>query len=243
MKYAPYSFSKINVFFDCPKKFDFTYINKIKKDEFHEEPPYFIRGRFIHNYIANRLSGGDGLLNSKYGSVDAEDKMNLVEAADNALENPYVAMSYEFEVTEIEKQIWLGSNLKSSGKLGAAMKGYIDYYAVQDDFGMIIDWKTGRYRENPSYSQLEMYAIWLMSKYKEVDEVDLMFYYIEHDNFSVKTVTREEIDDLKYNLVERISIIEEETEFAPNPETKKCNACEFFGTCLEKYEILGLDNF
>ena len=32
MKYAPYSFSKINTFFDCQKKFEFTYVNKIDVD-------------------------------------------------------------------------------------------------------------------------------------------------------------------------------------------------------------------
>ena len=30
MKYRPYSYSKINTYTSCPKKFDFKYIQKIK---------------------------------------------------------------------------------------------------------------------------------------------------------------------------------------------------------------------
>ena len=54
MKYMPYSFSKINTFKQCQKKFEWTYVNKKPIDKNYSDPSFFQRGRFIHQYIANK---------------------------------------------------------------------------------------------------------------------------------------------------------------------------------------------
>jgi len=239
MKYAPYSFSKINTFFDCQKKFEFTYVNKIDIDEGYTDPTYFVRGRFIHKYIADRLSGGDGMLD-RFGGIDVDDKLHLVECADNTLDNEYISMTYDFETTDVERQINLNQYLKPSNKARAALSGYVDYMAVQDDFAVVVDWKSGKHREKPNYSQLELYAIWIMGKYTGVNEIDMIFYYVEHDKMSVKTVTRDEVIDFKDRLENSIDIIEN-TETFEISETKQCIHCKFCNTCMDKYGILGLD--
>lgn len=236
MKYAPYSFSKINTFFDCQKKFDFTYVNKVDIDRDYEDPSYFKRGRFMHAYIAERLNGGDGSRLRQY-DVEAEDKMELVDSVDLVLANEYLSMTYDFEINKIESPIYLDKDLEPTPTKGnSALGGFVDYYTVQDDFGMLVDWKSGRYHDDPSYLQLELYAIWLFQKYPQITEVDLVFFYVEHNKFSMKTITPHDVDDLKNELMMKIDLIENTEEFEINP-SKQCAKCQFFNTCVEEFNI------
>lgn len=236
MKYSPYSFSKINTFFDCQKKFEFTYVNKIEIDKDYQDPSYFKRGRFLHAYIANRLNGGDGTSMKQY-NVDTNDKMNLIDCADKILENEYISISYNFDVNKIESYICLDSDLiPTNSKDKSALSGYVDYYAVQDDFGMIVDWKTGKYNTNPSYDQLELYSIWLFQKYPQLTEIDMVFFYAEHNKFELKTIKPADVKKLKDDLKSKIDTIENTTIFNTS-ESRHCVKCAFFNTCLEKFNI------
>jgi CRISPR/Cas system-associated exonuclease Cas4 (RecB family) len=236
MKYAPYSFSKIKTFFECQKKFDFTYVNKIDIDKDYTDPRYFVRGRFLHSYIAERLKGGDGLDMGSY-KIEEEEKMNLVNVAENALENEYIGLTFTYDFNRVERQIFLGPELEPfEKKAGCAMTGYVDYYAFKDDFGAIVDWKTGKFRKDPCFSQLKLYAIWLFQKQPQLTEIDLVFYYVEHEELVVKTVTKMDIVDMMEELTTKIDTIENTTEFEIN-ETKFCSDCQFYNTCIEEFGI------
>jgi len=231
MKYAPYSFSKIQTYFTCQKKFDFSYINKIEIDCDYSDPSYFVRGRFLHSYLADRLNGGDGLSSSGKYSVSTEDKLKLIECGDAALENEFVQMSFDFDVTMIEKSISLDIDLKpATSKKDIAIKGFCDYFAVSNDYAMIIDWKTGKHRDNPNFSQLELYAIWVLQQHPEITEMDLLFYYVEHDKFELKTVFTDDLKKLKKDLSSKIKTIEN-TELFEKNIGNHCNDCPFLTSC------------
>ncbi len=235
MKYGPYSFSKINTFFNCQKQFEYTYILKTEIDTNYETPTYFKRGRFIHQYIANRLNGGDGFI-KKYVDIPVEEKLVLTEAADIILNNEYITLSYDFEITSVEQTINLDINLNPIG-VKDAFTGSIDYFAIQDDLAIIVDWKSGKYRENPRYDQLELYSIWIASRYKGVKEVDLVFSYIEHNVLSVKTIQIDEIIDFKNKLKEKIDTIENTNIFELNV-SKQCYSCPYFKHCSDEFGII-----
>lgn len=235
MKYAPYSFSKINTFFNCQKQFEFTYVNKIDVDKEYTDPSYFVRGRFIHKYIADRLSGKSGIING-FNDMDVDDRLALIECGDVTLANEFISMTFDFDTHGIEKSIMLSGDLKPTGK-DAALKGFIDYFAVKDDYGLIVDWKSGRYRPDPNYNQLELYAIWLLEKHQEITEIDLMFFYVEHNKFCIKTITRDEILLLKETIQAKIDLIEATDEFEINP-SKQCYQCKFFNTCSDEFGII-----
>jgi CRISPR/Cas system-associated exonuclease Cas4 (RecB family) len=236
MKYAPYSFSKITTFLECQKKFDFTYVNKIAIDKEYIDPSYFIRGRFLHAYIADRLKGGEGIDIGVY-NIDEQEKMNLVDIAENTLTHEYVSFTFDFDLNMIEKQIFLGSKLEPvSVKNEAAFVGYIDYIAAKDDLGIIIDWKTGKHKEDPNFAQLELYAIWLFQKKPQLTEIDLIFFYVEHDALVNKTVTRKNVEEMKEDLTSVIEIIEHTEEFEIS-ESKNCVRCQFYQNCIKEFGI------
>lgn len=239
MKYAPYSFSKIHTFFECQKKFEFTYVNKISIDRDYEDPSYFKRGRFLHAYLADRLNGGDGSKLRRY-DVETNIKMDLIEYADKTLEHDLISFTYTFDTNMVESYISLDRNLEPTKiKDKSALGGYIDYYATQDDYGILVDWKSGKYHEEPNYSQLELYAIWAFQKFPHVNEIDLVFFYVEHNKFAIKTITPDDVEGLKLDLMAKIEIIENTEEFHTN-ESKHCVKCPFFNTCMEQFFITGL---
>jgi|LakMenEpi03Aug12_release.lakeMendotaPanAssembly.Ray.scaffolds.fasta_scaffold291333_2 CRISPR/Cas system-associated exonuclease Cas4 (RecB family) len=238
MKYAPYSFSKIQTFFECQKKFEYTYVNKIPIDYDYVDPIYFKRGRFLHAYIADRLNGGDGLTISRH-NIDIGEKLKLVEFADVTLNNEYISLTYDFNTNKVESFVALDHELKPSNKKNkSALSGYIDYYAVHDDYGMIVDWKSGKYHSTPHYFQLELYAIWIFQKYPEVTELDLVFYYVEHNKFQVKTINPNDVFELKTTLSAKITIIENTNTFEVN-KSKKCTSCQFFNVCNSEFGVVG----
>ena len=236
MKYAPYSFSKINCFKNCPQQFDWTYVNKIPIDVEYSDPSFFQRGRFVHKYLAHRLEGGAGEVYG-YNSVTVEDKMNLIESAENALSDEYITMTYEFDVTKVENELRLDFDLlPTTFDKEFAIKGFVDYYAVDGEVGIIVDWKSGNYQEESKYDQLELYALWVFQTYPNVKEIDLLFYYIEHNKFNLKTVTLEDAVEFRENLSDSIIEIEKTKEFTINP-SKSCQYCKFLETCRDKYDI------
>lgn len=232
MKYAPYSFSKISIFFDCPKKFEFAYINKIEKDDTYIDPIYFRRGRFLHAYIADRLNGGDGTKLKNY-NVSVDEKMKLTDMADDTLNHEYIMLTYDFDINSIETYISLDKNLEPTrSKIENAIGGYVDYFAIKDTFGTVIDWKSGKARKCPDFSQLELYAIWLFQKYPDLDELDLVFFYVEHNTLEFKTITPNDVFSLKNDLIYKIDTIEKTHTFSKK-ESDKCVECPFFNSCLK----------
>ncbi|RLC46961.1 MAG: hypothetical protein DRH57_04980 [Candidatus Cloacimonadota bacterium] len=234
MKYAPYSFSKINSFEHCQKQFEFTYVNKISPDVEYRDPIFFQRGRFVHAYLAHRLTGGAGEVYG-YNNVEIADRLKLIEDAENTLSNEYVALTLGFEVTNVEKEIRLDSNLLPTNG-DYAVNGYVDYYAVDGEFATVIDWKSGQYRPTQKFKQLELYALWLFQTYSEIKEVDLLYYFVEEQKYAFKTVTLEDVIELRNNLGVSINIIEATDEFELNP-SKSCEYCKFINTCRDKYNI------
>lgn len=237
MRYSPYSFSKINTYKHCQKKFEWTYVNKKNIDKNYSDPAYFQRGRFIHQYIAKRLLGQNIEING-YASIEIDDKLNLINQADEALENDYINITFDFDITEVEQPIKLDKSCKiSKSKKDSMFTGFIDYYAVHDNLGVIVDWKSGKFKDRPSFEQLQLYSIWLIEKYPQIDEIDLLFYYIEHNKFNIITIDKQSIIKFRDNLLSDISTIEKTDTFSINP-SKQCVYCPFFESCLDEFNIL-----
>jgi len=236
MKYAPYSFTKIKTFQHCPKQFEWKYVNKIELDDDYTDPLFFQRGRFVHQYIAKRLAGGTGEING-FMDIAVDDKLSLIENADESLNNEYISMTFDFDVTEIEKSMRLDYDLIATTEKGYALNGYIDYFAVHNNFAMIVDWKSGKYREDPRYDQLELYAIWLFQNYPEVEEIDLVFFYVEYNKFNMKTVTLDDIIEFRKKLRENILEIERTNDFEAKP-SRECVHCPFVNTCSLEHDIM-----
>jgi ATP-dependent exoDNAse (exonuclease V) beta subunit len=152
-KVAPWSFSKIKAFEQCPKQF---YHEKILKEhpfvetnatrygtEFHEAAEIFVRdGTSLDKRFIFALPMLESLL-AKRGEKIPEQKMGLTENL-----QPCGFFS---------KDVWF--------------RGIADLIILDDDLAWVIDYKTGKNARYADKGQLELMALTLFAHYPKVKKI------------------------------------------------------------------------
>lgn len=240
MKYKPYSYSKISTFNSCPRKFKFSYIDKIKVPQNMDA---LIKGSTIHyclenlNLPVNNYSEGVKNNIKKFPEV-----LSIVENFKNSeLGKKYL---YNIEKKPIQEyKIGLNENMEPyKYSKDALFYGIVDYICILKDSTdknllHICDFKSGKYKEQnyQDYNQLLFYAIYFFEQYK-VQKIKITFIYVEHNLENELLLTIDNLENYKNILKNNINEIENAVEFQNN-ETVLCNWCPYFLThCDSKIE-------
>ena len=75
-KYSPYSFSKIDSYSSCPRKFQHSYIDKIKVDK---EQIHLLKGKFIHNILERYRNPDISSIKPEKLNINTKDKNTYKE--------------------------------------------------------------------------------------------------------------------------------------------------------------------
>jgi len=252
-----YSHSRLGTFEDCPLKYKFNYIDKIKRDEesieaflgsrFHESMEKLYRDlRYriysleeLLNYYEDRWSKNyhEGILIIRK-EITADDYKNLGK---KCIEN-YYKRYYPFNqgrVLAIEKRVVI--DLQRDGKY--LVQGFIDRIDQQDDGTYEIhDYKTSGSLPEQNYfdkdRQLALYQIGTQNLWNDVDRVKLIWHYVSFDKEMSSTRSPEELKALKGDTISLIKKIENTEEFLPN-ESALCNWCVYPDLCpLQKHNFV-----
>lgn len=240
-KYSPYSFSRIESWASCPKKFEFQYIVKPPREDVAN--PILEKGTLFHavleHAIVNKLEDF---------SIDEELKalsdVEIEEIVTNALNftiksNIYKRIRKLKGVKIPEKEMLLCSDLKpTTDQSKALIRGFIDLLVIDEENKIcyIFDWKTGgKSKENlekwpKPKDQLELYAIWANQMY-DVDQIETAFVYVEHDHTANYSFKNKDIEHLKKKFKEKIDVIEKDTKFEKNL-SQLCAWCDYRTLCL-----------
>lgn len=235
LKFKPYSFSKISLFYQCPFKFKLKYIDKIK-------PPFEInkaleKGRFIHSLIENyfnstakledefKLSTKDEIENYKNIFESLKDKEFFKKLSKLKNKNVEMPLSLNFKKENVEAG---GLNYKAS------LIGFIDFFGfLEKNSIVIIDWKTGKVPKEPNILQVKIYALWAFLTFN-VETVHTCFYYVEHNKKKCFVFKNEDKEKIEKEILSKIKYIENEKEFRKQTsplcdycEMKNFNYCEF----------------
>lgn len=259
MKYSPYSYSKQGLFFDCKRKFKLSYIDKIPVSS---ENKALEKGNFIHLLLEAEISKSESvheeiqnyefkLLNDEditlcYNIVqtlkDTDYFKNLLSIGESRKSDIHCEKGFSFleDWIAIDKYI----NKEDEEYLECIMRGFIDLLILGSSSAVVIDYKTGKAKDMryQSWEQSELYALWVMSKYSNIKNVKVIYYYIEHDTVNSKIYTRDELTVLRTKFAKRLDKIENEIEF-PKNVTKLCTWCDYYkqGICvLTDSEILSI---
>jgi CRISPR/Cas system-associated exonuclease Cas4 (RecB family) len=110
--------------------------------------------------------------------------------------------------------------------------GIVDYICVKSGILYVLDWKSGRYKEERymDYSQLLFYAIYFFQKYKP-QKIMISYVYIEHNLENSIELDIEYLDNYKRELLTNIKNIESDLVFAEK-KSKLCNWCGFKELCF-----------
>jgi CRISPR/Cas system-associated exonuclease Cas4 (RecB family) len=200
-----FSYSKYSTWLNCPKKYEYLYIHKLKE----AASPILEHGNAIHKQM--------------------EEFLKL-----EGMPLPEIAKHFEKEVTEIKSskpdiEAWwtLDAALKACGSWdkSVAWRGRIDACYVKGNTLYIVDWKTGKVREK-NLEQLDVYAMMGFNLFPEVTTIIVELYYLEHGVKLTHEYARENKARLEQMWQARLRPFKEALEFPANP-TALCGYCSF----------------
>ena len=222
MKYSPYSFSKLSTHNQCNRKFKYTYIEKAPKSEKDMTP--LLKGGAVHSILEHYPNKSPHKLAEKYQHI-----------ANKFLETD-IAKEIFFGDSVREYDFGLTKDLKPTkyNDKEALFRGSIDYIFTTDKLNLI-DFKTGKAKEQKwqSFDQLMFYAIYFFQKYPNINEINISYVYVEHENYHNSIILeRQYLKNYISQLLTLIKNVETDTEFKKN-ESKLCDWCEFKEYCTK----------
>jgi len=241
MKYAPYSFSRMETWVGCPQKFRYIYILKPERTE--TPSPILEKGTLFHSVLEHSIT--DNLdnfsLDTTFKALNEGDIESIVtQSLTFTLESKiYKSIKSLSGVKTPEKEIFLNKELKpTQNNQEALIRGFIDLLIIDEESKIchIYDWKTGgKSKEDlkrwpKPKDQLELYAIWATQTY-DIETVETAFVYVEHDYMAKYTFTKNDIHGLKEKFSQRIDSIENDKTFC-RKISQLCAWCDFREDCV-----------
>ena len=241
MKYAPYSWSKISTFTQCPRKFKYKYIDKLPTE--FKPSIHLDKGKLIHLIFelerdiekikvhkdfkeikANNLLGADGIKNC----FKIHDDFVKSQLGDKILKFPRA-------FAEMPLGLDPELNITSYSADNVLLRGYIDdarFIEDNDDVMICNDWKSGKIPQKQSWGQLLYYSIGLFSK-TPVEKILLNYVYVEHDHLESKIVYRKDLEKYRTALYKTIDVIESCPDYHKE-ENGLCNFCDYEEICMQE---------
>ena len=221
MKFAPYSFSRIDSHRHCPRKFKYKYVDKVP--EGYTDRTALLKGGAVHSVFEHYPDESPHKL--------APDYKHIVE---------------NFLKTNLGKEIFFGKSVREYdfgitedfeicdyNDSKAMFRGSIDFIRTDDQGLILVDWKTGRAKEitYQDFSQLMWYAIFFFTKYSKINNITIRYVYVEHENHdNTLVLSREHLENYKKTLIDSIDTIETDSEFNKN-QSKLCDWCAYKDHC------------
>lgn len=260
-----YSHSRLSCFEQCPRKYFYQYIAKIKIEE--EEGIEGFLGTLVHDALeklyrdringkllsvdelvdsfktewAKRYHDGIVIVRTEY---TAEDYRNVGE---ECLRKYYARHAPFDQSTTIALEERVTFKLDDAGKYG--LVGFIDRLSQAPDGRYEIhDYKTNArlpsQEDKDGDRQLALYQIGIQNRWEDVDQVDLVWHFLRHDKEIRSSRTKADLDALRKDTICLIDDIEsrhEEHEFQ-TCESALCDWCVFQPMCPVRKHLFATDS-
>jgi len=222
MKYSPYSYSKISTYQQCPRKFKYKYIDKVKVPFVYSEA--LMKGGAVHHILEYHPEKSTHKYQEKYQNI-----------ADNFINSETGKLLFSLE-SKREMSIGLTENIEpcNYSDENVMLRGYVDYYTIYNDYLWIVDYKTGKLKDPrwQSYDQNLWYSIYFFKKFSKLNKIKITYQYVEHlDSDNSIILKRKYLDNYIKSLMINISNIEKDDKFNKS-ESKLCDYCDFKEICL-----------
>lgn len=230
---ADYSPSKLTTYMDCPLKYRFSYIDRIKKPD-NIEP--FV-GTVVHATLREVIDARrryDKELSFDDAALIFERIWNEGWKDDIVIRKEYLApddykkqgLKYleKFFQMEESRDHWEVAALeKGCGfdipETGRTMGGYIDRLERSGNDFRIIDYKCTDYVMSQEKAdrdhQLGIYELAIREQYPEAEEVTLEWYLLGAGEVASSSRTADQRDELERKIIRMVQAIEADSEYLP----------------------------
>ena len=226
LRFAPYSHSKLGTYSTCPRKFKYSVIDKAPRDPSPTEA--LTKGRAVHRLLEKYPEVPDSIATT----ADQADHQNIVrQFANSSLGQKYLHEGQSCR--ELKFGLTRDFEPTSYYDRDAMFRGSIDYVLRHGDQLHLIDWKTGKAKDQrwQEYDQLIRYAVYFFVRFPSIQDIRISYVYVEHDDHENPMVlSRKYLDKYKSDLADKIQECEEDTEFPKTPN-KLCDFCDFRTHC------------
>ena len=257
-----YSHSQLSTYETCPHQFKLSYIDKIKVET---EGIEAFMGSRVHDALeklyrdlkVTKLNSLEEIIDYYHQSWE-KDWNEMVQI----IRKGYSAEDYrrlgEKCITDYYKRYYPFDQGKTLGleeniyfpldqEKGYSIRGFIDRLALLDHSILEIhDYKTsGRLptQENVnSDRQLAFYQMGVEGKWKDIQEIRLIWHYLAFDTEIRSSRTPEELHRLRRKTLELIQKIETDRQFLPK-EGPLCNWCDYQGFCPKRKHQMIVESF
>lgn len=220
LKYDYYSFSRLSCFQNCPAKFKFNYIDKIKIEQ---NNPALIKGSKIHDILEKiNLKNFDYTNNEYYNIIKTFISSDLGQDILNKKSINELGIAFDYNMNP-----FCLDTFPSDKRI--LFKGFIDRVNKVENGIELIDYKTGNYKDYiyQDFSQLSYYALWFHKKFN-FDQIQIRYVYVEHNKEN--SLILNNFNLIEKDLLKNIIEIEKCNNFNKKI-SKLCNWCEFKDIC------------
>lgn len=223
------SFSRLTTFEQCEAKFEHLYVRKTVKDTDNE---FTLYGTRVHEGLEKY---GRALV----GTVADEAIVALEEDEFPADVRPWLRLvkiiTQRPGEKHFEKQVAIRRDFTPCDWFAPDVwiRGVLDVLVLDGTRAFVVDWKTGKVKENPT--QLQLFAALVFAHFPEVEEVKTMFVWLAHDQTSDAVYQRKRLHHIWNALSPRFARVQEAVElgiFKAHP-SGLCRWCPARGVCAE----------
>lgn len=206
-KRLAWSFSALDMFKNCPKKF---YHLKVARTHKEPDSEWQADGKFIHDKLYRYACHGEPL---------PPQLRHMQEQVDKILSIPGERHG--------EMKMCLNEQFKPRAFFAkdAWVRAVIDLLIVNMNIGVLVDWKTGKQKEG--FDQLELSAALLSRLMPEIEKFYLIYAWLKDGVETRKVITKEELKQVWLKFLPKVKELDDAnaTTSFPANKTGLCGYC------------------
>jgi len=195
-----WSYSRLNNFETCPKKFYHLSVSKDVKEAESENMRY---GKAAHKAIELRIGKGKKLPLQFQHLEPIIAK--FADASGTIMVEQQLALNQKFQPTGwFDNDVWV--------------RAVIDYAVVSGSTALVVDWKTGKISDD--FTQQKLAAAIFMIFHPEVKTINCMFYWLKDKKPTVQALNRSDMKHVWAPMLRRVMAYtqaHEQSNFPPRP--------------------------
>jgi hypothetical protein len=158
MKPLPWSYTALSDFTNCPRQY---HEKRVLKSVVEEKTEQQLWGEWVHKQFEDRNSGAISQLPDDLAAHEEFVTANLEQPGSHYAERR-IALNLKAQACDFwDKDVWF--------------RGVIDYSRLHGDTACLIDYKTGKVKND--FKQLKLFAIHTFTQFPEIEHVWARYYW------------------------------------------------------------------